>query len=118
MKKELIAYWHENYNAIEDVILMLCTVLFGTYLKYKRLQNHGAKFTIHWFLAEGVMSFVVAVSVYSVFDQYFHFHKLFVYVVCAWCGSLSTIFQQKIQELIEAGFDGIKSIIKRKSETL
>ena len=118
MKKIFYDFWNEHYNGIEDVVLMICTVLFGTYLKYKRLSNNGAKFTLNWFLAEGVMSFIVAVSVYAVFDQYFHFHKLFVYVVCAWCGSLSTMFQEKIQDFITIILDGIKKALQNKSDKL
>lgn len=70
--------------------------------------------TWKWFLAEAIISFFVASSVYAIFDQFFHFNKLFTYMFCAWGGSMSTLFHKKVEELLTVFFDALKKLIKTK----
>lgn len=98
----------------KDYFLFFFIVLAGVFTKITPAIQKGKKPTFKWFLSEAIVSFFVAFSVYAVFDQFLHFDKMFTYMVCAWCGSKSTLFQSKVEELIAVIFDGLKIFIKTK----
>lgn len=74
----------------------------------------GTKFTIGWFFGELIMSFFVAITVYAIFDQFLQVDKLFSYTMCAWCGTFSTAFHEKVKDFMESIFDVLKMWIKIK----
>ena len=76
--------------------------------------NRGKKPTLSWFLAEAIVSFFVAFSVYVVCDQFLNVNKMFTYVICAWGGSLSTLIHSEVEELISSFFDVLKVLLKSK----
>ncbi len=98
----------------QDYALFILVVLVGIFTKTYNAIQKGKKPTISWFLAEGIVSFFVAFSVYAVCDQFFHLNKIFTYVICAWGGSLSTLIHSEVEELISSFFDGLKKLIKTK----
>lgn len=86
----------------------------GLFTKIHLAIQKGKNPTIKWFVAEALVSFFVAFSVYAVFDQFLHFNKMFTYMVCAWGGSKSTLLQAKVEEIISILFDSLKILIKTK----
>lgn len=98
----------------QDYFLFLIVVLAGVFTKTYNAVKKGKKPSLSWFLAEAIISFFVAVSVYAVFDQFLHFNKMFTYMVCAWGGSMSTLLHKEVEELISSFFDSLKNFIKTK----
>ncbi|WP_395043168.1 hypothetical protein [Flavobacterium sp.] len=116
MTKQQIFDWiNSNYKQILDTSLFLSIIIMGAIVKTVKQIQLGSKISWKWFLAEAIVSTFVALLVYVFFDQFLHFNKLFTYVVCAWCGSFSTIFHKKLEELIGVLFDKIKLFINQKS---
>jgi hypothetical protein len=116
MTKEQIWEWFANHSKqIVDFILFLFIVIMGAVVKIIKQVRQGVKVSWKWFLAEAIVSIFVALLVYGFFDQFLHFNKLFTYVVCAWCGSFSTIFHKKTEELLGVFFDKLKQLINEKT---
>ena len=110
MKNTIIS----NIKYFQDYFLFFLVVFFGFFTKISSAIKKGKKPSWKWFLAEAVISFFVAISVYAVFDQFLHFNKMFTYMVCAWGGSMSTLLHKEVEELITSIFDSLKSSIKSK----
>lgn len=98
----------------QDYFLFLIVVLAGVFTKVYNAISKGKKPRLSWFLAEGIMSFFVAFSVYAVCDQYLNLNKILTYVICAWGGSFSTLIHSEVEDLISSLFDVLKSVIKTK----
>lgn len=98
----------------QDYFLFLIVVLAGVFTKIYNSISKGKKPTLSWFLAEAIVSFFVAFSVYAVCDQYLNLNKILIYVICAWGGSLSTLIHSEVEDLISSFFDVLKSVIKSK----
>lgn len=112
MKNTLI----NKLSLYQDYFLFLLVVLAGVFTKiYIEIQK-GKKPTLSWFLAEAIVSFFVAFSVYAVCDQYLSINKIFTYVLCAWGGSLSTLIHSEVEQLISSLFKGLKILIKNKMQ--
>lgn len=84
----------------------------GAITKMITAIRKGSKFTLGWLVSELVMSFFVALTVYAIFDQFLAVNKLFSFMMCAWSGTFSGIFQEKGKELLSSIFDYIKIWIK------
>lgn len=116
MTKDQILEWLTAHSKqILDFLLFLIIVIMGAGVKIIKQIRQGIKVSWKWFLAEAIISIFVAVLVYGFFDQFLHFNKLFTYVVCAWCGSFSTIFHKKTEELLGVFFEKLKQIIGEKT---
>ena len=116
MNKDQIMQWFATHlKQILDFALFLFIVIMGAGVKILRQVQQGIKVSWKWFLAEAIISLFVALLVYVFFDQFLHFNKLFTYVVCAWCGSFSTIFHKKTEELLGVFFDKLKQLISDKT---
>lgn len=98
----------------QDYFLFLIVVLAGVFTKIYIAIQKGKKPRLSWFLAEAIISFFVAFSVYALCDQYLNINKMFTYVMCAWGGSLSTLIHSEVEELISSLFDNLKTMLKLK----
>lgn len=117
MKNQIFNYTREllgDFKYYLDYFLFLLVVLSGAFMKVYLAIQKGKKPTWTWFLAEILMSFFVALSVYAVFDQFLHFNKLFTYMACAWGGSMSTLLHNKMEELISSIFESLKQFFNQK----
>lgn len=115
MAKEQITDWiFDNFKTIKEIFYFIIVVTMGAFTKIINEIKKGAKPSFSWFLSEGIISFFVAVSVYAVFDQFLHVNKLFSYITCAWGGSFSNLFTDRIKDLINSIFDYVKIWIKTK----
>ena len=115
MTKPQIWEWFANHSKqILDFLLFLALVSMGAFVKILKQVRQGAKASWKWFLAEAIVSFFVALLVYGFFDQFLQTSTLFTYVVCAWCGSFSTIFHKRMEDLLGAIFDKLKQLISEK----
>ena len=103
-----------NFKYFQDHFLFLLLLLAGIFTKVYIAINRGKKPTLSWFLAEAIVSFFVAFSVYVVCDQFLNVNKMFTYVICAWGGSLSTLIHSEVEELISSFFDVLKVLLKSK----
>ena len=110
MKNTIVA----EFKYLQDNFLFCLVVFAGVVTKVCLAIKKGKKPTWKWFLAEAVISFFVAFSVYAIFDQFLHFNKMFTYMVCAWGGSMSTLLHKEVEELISSFFDSLKNLIKTK----
>ncbi|MFE3847144.1 hypothetical protein ACFX5D_04075 [Flavobacterium sp. LB3P45] len=99
---------------LKDYFLFCLVVFAGVFTKTYNAVKKGKKPSLSWFLAEAIVSFFVAVSVYAVCDQYLNLNKMFTYVICAWGGSLSTLIHSEVEELISSFFESLKKLIKTK----
>ena len=117
MKQKIVLWIYENLTLLEDLLTFSIVVTVGVFMKIYREIQKGKKLRIKWFIAEAIISFFVAFSVWAIFDQFLEMNKMFTYVICAWAGSLSTIFHTKTEELIEWVFDSLKVWISKKLDT-
>lgn len=115
MAKEQIIDWvSENFKTIKEIFYFIIVVTMGAFTKIIDEIKKGAKPSFAWFVSEGIISFFVAISVYAVFDQFLQVNKLFSYVMCAWGGSFSNLFTDRMKDLITSLFDYVKIWIKTK----
>lgn len=114
MKQKIILWIYDNLTLLEDLLTFSVVVTVGAFMKIYREIQKGKKLQLKYFFAEAIISFFVAFSVWAVFDQFLEMNKMFTYVICAWAGSLSTIFHTKTEELIEWVFDSLKVWISKK----
>lgn len=110
--KDVKLWLLKNIIEIKDLATFLIIVLMGVFIKFFNLKKQGVILTLKWLIAEGLMSLFVAFTVWAVFDQFFQFKKMFVYVICAWSGSLSTVFHKRIEMLINTAFDVVANYLK------
>lgn len=103
-----------EFEYFKDYSLFCLVVFAGVITKVCLAVKKGKKPTWKWFVAEAIISFFVAFSVYAVLDQFFHFNKIFTYMVCAWGGSMSTLLHAEVEDLITSFFDSLKKLIKTK----
>jgi phosphate starvation-inducible membrane PsiE len=103
MKDTLI----HSVKYFQDYILFLIVVLAGIFTKIWLAIQKGKKPNLSWLLAEAIVSFFVAFSVYAICDQYFNLNKMFTCVLCAWGGVKSTLIQSKVEKLISSFFDNL-----------
>jgi hypothetical protein len=104
----------QNAKEIKEIVLFTVVVTFGSITKMITAIRNGTKFTMAWLVSELIMSFFVAITVYAIFDQFLQVNKLFSFMMCAWSGTFSNIFQDKGKELLTSIFDYIKIWIKIK----
>ncbi|WP_281238161.1 hypothetical protein [Flavobacterium praedii] len=97
-----------------DYLVFILLVLSGLVVKIHFALKKGKAPSFKWFLAEAVVSFFVAFSVYAVFDQFLQCNKPFTYIACAWGGSMSTMLHDKVEDLISEIFFILKILIKSK----
>lgn len=116
MAKEQIIHITEwlcaNIKHIKELFIFGFVVTLGTMAKVVVAMRKGTVFTAGWFFSELVMSFFVAITVYAVFDQFLEVDPLFSYTMCAWCGTFSTAFHDKLRDFMESIFDFLKSWVK------
>lgn len=103
-----------NVKHIKELIVFGFVVVLGVIVKIIIAMKKGTKFTVAWFFSELVMSFFVAITVYAFFDQFLQVNKLFSYMMCAWCGTFSTLFHEKLKDFMEFIFETLKNWIRIK----
>jgi len=119
MTKQQIMEWITSHSKqIIDFLLFLILVTMGAVVKIIRQVNQGVKASYKWFLAEAIVSVFVALLVYGFFDEFLHFNKFFTYMICAWCGSLSTIFHKRMEDLLGVFFDKLKQLLTNEKTNL
>ena len=99
-------------------ISFAAAVLFGTVYKVLKQNETGVKITVKKYLTEAISSFFVALIVFAVFDQYFHFNQLFILMMCSLAGSMSSKFHKHIEDFLDFIFDTTKNAITRKVNKL
>jgi hypothetical protein len=113
-QQELAGWFLHNSKQLKELFLFIFVVTMGTITKMIVAIRKGTKFTFAWLISELIMSFFVAVTVYAIFDQFFAVNKLFSYTMCAWSGTFSTTFHEKVKDLLVSIFDYLKIWIKIK----
>lgn len=114
MKHQILHFFKSN----SELIAFLIVVIIGVGIKVWKAMRDNVKLTFKWFIAEGFMSALVAFTSYYIFDKMLHLDKFLVYIICAWLGSMSTIFHQKLEELLGTIFEGLKSWILKQFNKL
>lgn len=105
--------FYETYKTeIHEGTLFSVFVMLGVVVKTIRAIQKGSKLSLAWFFSEALVSFFIAFVVYAIMDQFFQMKPLFTCALCALLGSFSTILNKKLEELIEAFFDGAKHALK------
>lgn len=113
-KEELTNWIMSNGKQLKEILLFVTVVTMGAVTKMIVAIRKGTKFTISWLVSELLMSFFVAITVYAVFDQFLAVNKLFSFMMCAWSGTFSSAFHEKVKDLLSSIFDYIKVWIKIK----
>ena len=96
MKHQILHFFKTN----SEIIAFIIVVLAGVGVKMWKAMQEKTKLTFKRFIAEGFMSALVAITAYIFFDKLLHLDKIFVYIICAWLGSASTVFHKKVEELL------------------
>jgi hypothetical protein len=97
-----------------DYLVFIALVLSGVVVKIHFALKKGKSPSFKWFLAEAVVSFFIAFSVYAIFDQFLQCNKMLTYVACAWGGSMSSMIHDKVEDLFSEIFFIFKILIKSK----
>lgn len=112
--KKIITYWFfENLENIKEFFALFLVVLAGVGVKVWKAIQDNTKITFKWFIAEGFMSLLVALTAFAIFDLWLGLHRLIVYVICVWAGGMSTIVHKEVEELVSVIFDGLGNWIKK-----
>lgn len=117
-KTDIIDWAIANTKIILQSFLFVATGILGTLVKVLKYHNSGNKLTFTYLITEIFMSVLVGLTVYGIFDQFLNCHQLFTCVVCAWCSSFSTIFNDRVKELLELSFVFIKKIFTTQTPTI
>lgn len=99
-----------------EVFAFILVVMAGIGIKIWKSIQDNTKLSLKWFISESFMSTVVALTGYFFFDKLLHLDKVLVYVICAWLGSMSTIFHKKVEMLVEKLFEALGSWITKKAD--
>ena len=113
-KEEITSWLVHNSKQVKEFFLFVIVVTMGAIVKMITAIRKGSQFTIAWLFSELIMSFFVALTVYAVFDQFLQVNKLFSFMMCAWSGTFSSLFQEKGKDLFTSIFDYIKIWFKTK----
>lgn len=97
-----------------EIFSFILVVMVGILIKVWKSIQDNTKLTLKWFISEGFMSAVVAFTAYYIFDKMLNLDKIFVYIICAWLGSMSTIFHKKVEELVGKLFEAVGSWLTKK----
>ncbi len=112
MKNQLLQFFKGN----SEIFSFILVIMAGLGIKIWKSIQDNTKLSLKWFISETFMSTVVALTGYFFFDKYLHFDKILVYIICAWLGSMSTIFHKKVEMLLEKLFEAIGSWITIKTK--
>lgn len=115
MKQAFNDFFLTHLQAIQEIFSLLMVITIGTMIKVWKAIKDNSPITFKWFVAELFMSGVVAITGYFVFDKFFNLDKILVYIICAWLGSMSTIFHTKVESLVDFLFEKLKSVISSKT---
>ena len=99
---------NSHEHQIQDFSALLMTVLFGTFIKIYKEPNDPNKWRISRFISEGVVSFLLASTLYLVNYYYIHLPVLLIMVLCVWSGSMSGNLYRNSEHLIDSVFDSLK----------
>lgn len=111
-----IEWLSSNINQGKELLVFVLIVILGTAAKIIVAMRKGTKFTIAWLFSELIMSFFVAITVFAVLHQFLQLNELFCYTICAWCGTFSTAFHERLRDFMEFIFDTLKTWIKIKAK--
>lgn len=114
MKKTITLWFLENLEFLKESIAMFFVVAGGVCVKAWKAVQDNTTLTLKWFVAEGFMSLLVALTAFAIFDLWLGLHRLIVYVICVWAGGMSTIVHKEVEELVSVFFDSLGDWIKKK----
>ena len=107
--------WFDLYeHQLQDFLALLTTVLFGTFIKIYKEPEDPNKWRFSRFVSEGVVSLLVASTVYVANDYFLHLPILFVMVLCVWGGSMSSNLYENVENLIDSVFQIVKTLISNR----
>ena len=104
-----------NLKLLKETAFFIIIFAFATMIKIIKMTKLGSKVTVSFVFTEIVMSVLVGLSVYALFDQFLNCHELLTYVICAWCSSFSTIFHTRVEKLLNLAFDFVEKIFVTKT---
>ena len=107
--------WINNHeHQIQDFSALLMTVLFGTFIKIYKEPNDPNKWRISRFISEGVVSLLLASTLYLVNYYYIHLPVLLIMVLCVWSGSMSGNLYRNTETLLDSIFESLKVFFSNK----
>lgn len=109
---KVIEWLSDTITEAKELLVFVLIVVLGTAAKIVVAMRKGTKFTTAWLISELIMSFFVAITVYSVLHQFLELNELFCFTICAWCGTFSTAFHERLRDFMEFIFDTLKTWIK------
>jgi hypothetical protein len=95
-------------NQFHDGWVLLLTVLLGTFIKIYKEPNNPKKWRFTRFIAEFLISFLIAVTLYQINTLWLGFPKLFLMTLCVWSGALSGQIYHQVEELLDWSFKQLK----------
>ena len=113
-KTDIILWFIEYKKEIKEATLFITMGTIGTIIKILKFVNTGSKVTISFIITEILMSILVGSTVYGIFDQFLNCSMFITCIVAAWCSSFSTIFHDRLKQLLEMCFDFIPKFLKIK----
>lgn len=115
MKQVINDFVLSNWQQLKETFSISLIILVSLMIKVSKGIQEKIQFTFKWLFSEFVMSTVVAITCYLLFDKWLHLDKFLVYIICSWAGALSAEFYTKMKELLGHGFEWIKSFLKPKN---
>jgi hypothetical protein len=95
-------------NQLLDGIVLLLTVLLGTVIKIYKEPNNPKKWRFTRFIAEFLISFLIAVTLYQINTIWLGLPKLFLMTLCVWGGALSSQIYHEVDVLLSWSFKRLK----------
>lgn len=104
----------QSLEILKDIAFFMGFVSIGSIAKMIReKQRTGRKITWKYVASEVIMSFFIGGIVYAIFDQFLDLKPLFTYAMCAAAGSMSSIFHDKLEDILSFSFEFFKVWIKQ-----
>jgi len=101
-------------KSVIEAFIFFLAVLYGAVHKMVKQNEKGIKITLKTMGSEIISSIFIACLVYAVFDQFFHFNKLFTLMMCSLASSKSAKFDTKIEDFFDWVYDTAKKGIEEK----
>lgn len=117
MNKAILNFWSlydQHKSDVNDFGTFLLTILIGNFIKIYREPDNPNKWRISRFLAEFLISSLIAFTFYTANSLWLHLPYLFTLIICVWLGSLSSKIYEEMDTMLSWLFESIKTYFNKK----
>lgn len=111
---KIISWYNQHESNLTDLGTFLFTILVGNFIKIYREPDNPNKWRISRFIAEFLISSLIAFTFYTANSLWLHLPYLFTLIICVWLGSLSSKIYEEMDTMLSWLFESIKTYFNKK----